>query len=162
MWLPPLALMVLSYAVRPVFVERYLIASFIPFFILAAIGIMELPSPMARAAAAILAVMLALGHTYAWSRKPHDTQWREGLQIALTADRSGEPISVAPGYAVNVVRYYLPPSPPSIAIDEADPSGAGGNVLLLSDQSKGEGAVKLRMLYPHVVAHPRGLEVRTR
>jgi hypothetical protein len=161
MWLPPLALMVLSYAVRPVFVERYLIASFIPFFILVAIGIMELPPSMLRVSVATLVVVLSLGHIYAWSGKPHDTQWREGLQIALATDRGGKPISVAPGYAVNVVRYYLPVAPQSVAI-EAGSAGASGDVLLISDQSKGEGAARLKAQYPHVVAHSRGLEVRSR
>ena len=96
MWLPPLALQILSYAVRPVFVERYLIASFVPFFMLAAIGIMQLPSTALRTAVASLAVILALGHIYAWSRKPHDTQWREAVAIALASERGDQPIAVAP------------------------------------------------------------------
>jgi hypothetical protein len=162
MWLPPLALLMLSYAVRPVFIERYLIASFVPFFMLSAIGIMQLPSSILRIAAGSLAVILSLGHTYAWSRKPHDTQWREGLVIALAADHGGQPIAVAPSYAINVVRYYMPFSGEPIALVEADPSETGGDVLLLSDQSKGESAARLVGEFPHVIGHPRGLEVRGR
>jgi mannosyltransferase len=162
MWLPPLTLLILSYSVRPVFVERYLISSFIPFFMFAAIGIMELPSPILGMGAAALAVILSLGHVYTWSRKPHDTQWREGLVLALVADRGGEPISVAPGYAVNVVRYYLSSTQGAVQTAEADPVAANGEVLLLSDQSKGERAAKLTADYPHVAARVRGLEVRSR
>lgn len=162
MWLPPLSLIVLSYAVRPVFVERYLITSFVPFFILAAVGIMELPSNVPRAAAAILVVILSLAHTYAWSHKPHDTQWREGLRLALASDRNGQPISVAPGYAVNVARYYLPSSAQTIELIEADSPAANGDVLLLSDQSKGNAAVKLASQYPRIIARIRGLQIRGR
>ncbi|HEX4209656.1 MAG TPA: hypothetical protein VHY56_04630, partial [Candidatus Binataceae bacterium] len=161
MWLPPLALMGASYALRPVFVERYLIAAFVPFFILAAIGIMELPTNRMRTAAAILAVVLALGHDYAWSLKPHDTQWREGARIAVAMVPRGNPISVAPGYAVNVVRYYLDGSAAVTQAHESDSSApSDGEVLLLSDQSKGEVAQKLRSEYPHVVMALRGLELR--
>lgn len=162
MWLPPLALMAASYALRPVFVERYLIAAFVPFFILVAIGIMELPGNAMRTTAATLAVILALGHVYAWSRKPHDTQWREGTRIAAATVTGSHPISVAPGYAVNVVRYYLGDAAAATQTRPADPSApANGDVLLLSDQSKGEVALKLAAQYPHVVAHLRGLEVRS-
>jgi mannosyltransferase len=161
MWLPPLALMVLSYAIRPVFVERYLITSFVPFFILAAIGIAELPSNSLRAAATTVVVILSLGHVYGWSRKPHDTQWREGLRIALAA-HDGKPISVAPGYAVNVARYYLPESQPAIELVQADPVGAAGDVLLLSDQSKGEVAARLAAEYPNLLTRVRGLQIRGR
>jgi hypothetical protein len=161
MWLPPLALMIASYALRPVFVERYLIAAFIPFFILAAIGIMELPGNPLRIAAATLGIILALGHVYAWSRQPHDTQWREGTRIGVATALDSHPISVAPGYAVNVVRYYLGDAS-SAQTRAADSSSAtNGDVLLLSDQSKGERAQELTAQYPHIVAHLRGLEVRS-
>ena len=68
-------------------------------------------------AVASLAVILALGHIYAWSRKPHDTQWREAVVIALAADHGDQPIAVAPGYAINVVRYYMPFSGEPFALD---------------------------------------------
>jgi len=116
MWTPPIVLMFVSYAIRPVFVERYLISCFVPFFILIAIGIAELRAPSARFAALGLTVALALGHMIAWDRKPHDTQWHEAVRFAATSlapPSSSSSISnnatlaVAPGYAVNVVRYYL-------------------------------------------------------
>ncbi|HUN57254.1 MAG TPA: hypothetical protein VMU41_04010 [Candidatus Binataceae bacterium] len=162
MWLPPLALMAASYALRPVFVERYLIASFAPLFLLAAMGIMELPTNAMCSAIAILAVILSLGHVYDWSRKPHDTQWREGTRIAVEAASRGHPISVAPGYAVNVVRYYLGDAASSTPTGPAELSAtAHGDVLLLSDQSKGGMALRLAAQYPHMVARLRGLEVRS-
>jgi 4-amino-4-deoxy-L-arabinose transferase-like glycosyltransferase len=161
MLLPPLALMAASYALRPVFVERYLIAAFVPFFILAALGILELPGNLVRTAAATLAVILALGHVYAWSRRPHDTQWREGALVAVATASGSHPISVAPAYAINVVRYYLGDAAAAQTRAADSSAVANGDVLLLSDQSKGEAALKLTAQYSHVVAHLRGLEVRS-
>jgi len=161
MWLPPLALMAASYAIRPVFVERYLLSSFVPLFMLAALGIVELPSAAAKVAATILTVALALGHGHEWSRKPHDTQWREGVHIALTSISAGQSISVAPAYAVNVVRYYLQDQPAVTQVYPADASRpAGGGVLLAADQGKADSVAKLIAQYPRVVARLRGLEVR--
>jgi mannosyltransferase len=162
MWLPPLTLLAASYALRPVFVERYLIAAFVPFFILAAIGVMELPSNPVRTVAATLAVILALGHVYFWTRKPHDTQWREGTRVAVANASHSHSISIAPGYAINVVRYYLGAAEEAAQTRPANLSTpANGDVLLLSDQSKGEMARKLTTQYPHIVACLRGLEVRS-
>ena len=79
MWAPPLLLMVVSYAIRPAFVERYLLSCFVPFFILVAIGIVEIPRQSARLGAIALMVALAIGHVIAWDRKPHDAQWREAV-----------------------------------------------------------------------------------
>ena len=43
MWLPPLLMLVASYAFSPMFVERYALWCFVPFFMLAALGAWELP-----------------------------------------------------------------------------------------------------------------------
>ena len=160
MWLPPLALLAASYAIRPVFVERYLLASFVPFFLLTAIGIMALPSNLLRTTAAVLAVVFALGHDFAWSHKPHDTQWREGVRIAA-ATALDRPIGVAPGYAINVARYYLAGTPQlKRLVDVTPPPPYPADVLLLADQSIGDKAVNLSAHYPHIVARLRGLQVR--
>ena len=49
MWAPPMAMVVVSYAIAPVFVERYALSCFVPFFVLAALGIFELPGDLVRA-----------------------------------------------------------------------------------------------------------------
>jgi uncharacterized membrane protein len=160
MWAPPLALMAVSYAFRPLFVERYLLSSFVPLFMLAALGIIELPLISARIAAVILAVALALGHCHEWSRKTHDTQWREGVRIAIASITSGQSISVAPDYAVNAVRYYLGSAP---AVIHAYPLGdSAGQILLVADQSKAPGNANQLLAYPHLLAHLRGVTVRSR
>jgi hypothetical protein len=176
MWTPPIALMLVSYAIRPAFVERYLISSFVPFFILIAIGIVELPRPPIRLGALGLIVALALGHVAAWNRKPHDSQWREAAQLARnslasrasidaqTSTPADAAIAVAPGYAVNVVRYYLHADPAPSSAHPLNPHGLDtAPVIILGDQGVASGtAAALARQYPHVLANLRGVVVRTR
>ena len=109
MWAPPLMMLVASYAIAPVFVERYALSCFVPFFILVALGIFELPGDLRRAPAALaLAVAFSLGHIVSYDRKPHDAQYREAIAAADSALKPGEVMTVIPSYAIEVLRYYLP------------------------------------------------------
>jgi hypothetical protein len=185
MWTPPIVLLFVSYAIRPAFVERYLISCFVPFFILIAIGIVELPAQSARVGAILLAVALALGHVVAWDRKPHDVQWREAAQVAVTSitattsgtsegsgdsktsstlTSSGATLAVAPGYAINVLRYYLPAAP---ALELAHPADTTARdpapVIIIGDQGVApQTAAALDREYPRLLAHLRGVVVRGR
>ncbi len=176
MWAPPFVLLVVSYAIRPAFVERYLVSCFVPFFILMAIGIVELRSRFARTGALALAVIFALGHVVAWARKPHDVQWREAARVAEAAlassasQTSAKPISsdaavaVTPRYAVNVVRYYLGDNPMvrrAHALDKRGPDPA--TVIIIGEQGVApEMAAGLHRRYPHRLAVLRGVVVRER
>jgi 4-amino-4-deoxy-L-arabinose transferase-like glycosyltransferase len=176
MWAPPFVLLAVSYAIRPAFVERYLVSCFVPFFILMAIGIVELRSRFARNGALALAVILALGHIVAWARKPHDVQWREAARAAQAAlassasETSAKPISgdatvaVTPRYAVNVVRYYLGDIPrvrSAHALDKHGPDPA--SVIIIGEQGVAPAmATELRRRYPHRLAVLRGVVVRER
>ena len=164
MWTPPLLLMLISYAIRPAFVERYLVSCFVPFFILVAIGIVELPGVAARVGAIALVGALAIGHVAAWDRKPHDVQWREAVRAATTGTGNGVGLAVAPGYASNVVRYY---SDGNSAVPPAHPADAGGRdstaVVIIGDQGiTSATAAALVREYPRVLAKLRGVVVRER
>ena len=136
MWLPPLLMLFASYAFSPMFVERYALWCFVPFFMLAALGAWELrvavahrqlrtgSTRLAAIGAIGLSVALALGHIHAYGRRPHDTQWREAARAAAGALTPGMKIAVAPPYAVNVVRYYLRDTPSAEAAVPADDSAA--------------------------------------
>jgi hypothetical protein len=191
MWSPPIVLMVVSYAIRPVFVERYLISCFVPFFILIAIGIVELRKPCARIGAIALLFVLALGHVVAWNRKPHDAQWREAVQVASrsatstdlatstasttstapdtsvnsgTKIASGNAFAVAPGYAVSVVRYYLGAGPATPLAHPADTRGRDpAPVIIIGDQGVApQTGSALDREYPRLLANLRGVVVRGR
>jgi 4-amino-4-deoxy-L-arabinose transferase-like glycosyltransferase len=172
MWAPPLLVLLVSYAVAPVFVERYVVSSFVPFFVLVAVGVWELIAPPGvsefranamRFGALVVVVALSLGHIYGYDRKPHDTQWGEAAQIAASAAKPGDPIAVAPGYAVNVMRYYLRNRPDADAVLPALGDYHTATVVVIGDQGVSPAiARKLDREYPHLLAHPRGVMVRLR
>jgi len=162
MWAPPLMMVAASYTVAPVFVERYALSCFVPFFILAALGIFELPGDLVRIGALVLAVAFSAGHIVSYDRKPHDAQYREAITQADSALKPGEVMTVVPSYAIEVIRYYLPAGQLSRAVrfDSAAPPVA---VLILGDQNLAPGgAQSYAKEYPQTVARLRGVTVLRR
>ena len=159
MWAPPLMMVVASYAIAPVFVERYALSCFVPFFILVALGIFELPGDLVRAGALALAVAFSLGHIVSYDRKPHDAQYREAIAAADSSLKPGEVMTAIPSYAIEVLRYYLPADQLDRAV-RYDPSASPAAVLILGDQNLAPGAAQsYRKEYPNVVARLRGVTV---
>jgi mannosyltransferase len=174
MWMPVLIMFGFSLLVRPVFVERYVLGSFVPFFILAALGILTLEPKLIRLSTGALCLVLTLGHVYAYGLKPHDAQWREATAIALSSARPADAIVIAPAYAINVARYYTT-APIRSALDKGsrlmpisarDTDGAAvdeANVLILGDQGMTASEhARLSTAFPHLVSRFRGVEVRLR
>jgi uncharacterized membrane protein len=162
MWAPPAMMIVASYTIAPVFVERYALSSFVPFFILVALGIFELPGDLVRLGALALAVAFSIGHIVSYDRKPHDAQYREAIAAADSALKPGEAMTVVPSYAIEVIRYYLPPDRLNRAV-RFDPSAPPVAVLILADQNLASDAARsYRQEYPQVVARLRGVTVLRR
>ncbi|HYL60100.1 MAG TPA: hypothetical protein VEU51_14615 [Candidatus Acidoferrales bacterium] len=160
MWAPPLIMMLASYTLTPIFVERYALTCFVPFFILAALGISELPTDFARIGALALAVLLSAGHIVSYDRKPHDAQWQEAVAAADAESKPGELIGVAPAYAVEVARYYLPPPHRDRAV-RRETGALSAAVLIVGQQSLHPAAAEAyRREFPQVVAELRGVTVR--
>lgn len=163
MWLPPLLMLIASYGFSPMFVERYALWCFVPFFMLAALGAWELPGRSTPAVAIGLAVFLALGHLHTYRRRPHDTQWREAARAAAVALAPGLKIAVAPPYAVNAMRYYLRDTQ---AAESAVPAGAADmadahiRILVIGDQWNARGeAAKLLAQFPRLLGAFRDVRV---
>jgi mannosyltransferase len=162
MWTPPLMMLIVSYAIAPVFVERYALSSFVPFFMLAALGILELPGELLRVTALALAVAFSLGHIISYDRKPHDAQYREAIAAADSALKPREIMTAIPAYAIEVLRYYLPAGQQDRAV-RYDPSASPASVLILGDQSLAPGAAESYTKdYSNVVARLRGVTVLRR
>lgn len=182
MWGPVLMLMAVSYALKPLLLERYALSCFVPFFILAALGLHQIAAPRWRAGALALALALSLGHLAAHYRRPHDVQWREATGLAIAKARAQAGIAVAPDYAVNVVRYYLERDARRRG-RQGEEAGSAGRVaqrrviaMPLSQARAAQSALlivgrpgvpadaraRLTALYPRLVASLRGVEVRER
>jgi hypothetical protein len=159
MWAPPLMMLIASYALAPVFVERYALSCFVPFFILVAVGIFEMPGDRVRAGALALVVAFSLGHIVSYDRKSHDAQYREAIAAADSALKPGEVMTVVPSYAIEVVRYYLPVDQLHRAV-RYDSSAPPAAVLIIGDQNLApDDAQSYKKEYPQTVAHLRGVTV---
>jgi uncharacterized membrane protein len=164
--LGPIALaMAVSYSFTPFEETRYVIGSVAAFFILAGIGIAEIAD--ARLGLCLLALLLAisLDHVRRNFARPEFVPWREATALALHSASPDEAIGVAPGYAVNVARYYTPSGlrakvePTMVDCDTAHPQ-----VLILTgtDLMSREDVAALRACAPIVLARWRLIEVRRR
>jgi len=168
MLLPPILVLIASYLMRPAFVERYLLASFVPFFLLVALGIWDTKGRVARLAVLGLVAALALAHVYAYRQRPHDVQWREAVEAAAGV----RAIAVAPPYAVEVVRYYFRElrlvGAGGPALEPVGTSSSGGDAGLAPVAIVGDAGVsqaetaRIVLAYPHLRARLRGVIVRER
>ena len=162
MWLPPVVMVAASYAIAPVFVERYALSCFVPFFILVAIAIFAIPRESARFGALAIALALSIGHIVSYTRKPHDAQYREAVAAADAALKPGEVATVLPSYAIDVVRYYLPADHRDRAV-RYDALSTNPAVLILGDENSApDVAESYRKDYPQTIARFRGVTVMGR
>lgn len=161
MWAPPVLLVLGSYLWRPMFVERYAIYSFPPFFMLAAIGICSVREVRALALAALIAIAFALGHAHSYWSKPHDTDWSGASHIAAAALAPGDTVAVLPPYAVEVVRYYLVPPLRQYAVRYG--AGQNSRVVVLAEQFHNRSLrTEVRREFPQVLGRFRGVTVLSR
>jgi len=161
MFAPPVVLTIVSYALQPAFVERYLLASFVPFFVLAAIGLLELRPASLRPGALALLAALALAHVEAWNRKPHGVSFAEAAAAASTGLPSADAIGIAPRYAASVVRYYLRNTKPTRTIEAADAQPPPA-VVIIADTFDPAETAELARRYPRPLARFDGVMVRGR
>ncbi len=162
MWAPPLMMLAASYLLTPIFIERYALSCFVPFFILAAVGMFELRAAWARAGVLAIVVLLSLGHDYEYYRRPHDAQFREATLIAAAHLKPGESMTAVPNYAIEVLRYYLPASDEGRAVAFASDRKTAAIVIVREQGDAPATVAAVRREYPRLIATVRGLEVRGR
>jgi mannosyltransferase len=157
MLLPPIFVLGASYILRPAFVERYLLSSFVPFFLLVAFGIWNARRLPAQSVLLALVTLLALGHVNSNWRHPHDVQWREAVQAATGATRGT--LVVSPPYAIDVVRYYLRDATRNRRVVAAESKFAAVAIVADSGVSPTEIA-RIAAVYPRLLIRLRGVIVR--
>ncbi|HVA83354.1 MAG TPA: hypothetical protein VNF28_00485 [Candidatus Binataceae bacterium] len=164
--LAPMAIvMAVSYTFTPFEETRYVISSVAAFFILAGGGLAAIEGTRLRLALLALVVALSLDHVRRDFIQPQYVQWREATALALAANApGGGTIAVVPAYAVNVVRYYLPPKWRASVEPAGEQCEMRQRVLLLSGEQVLAPArlAALRDCAPLVVARLRLVEVRKR
>lgn len=157
MLVPPVLVLAGSYLIRPGFVERYTLASFVPFFLLVALGISSVRGVPVQSALLALVAVLAVGHDYSYRRHAHDVQWCEAVRAATGT--TGRTIVVAPPYAADVVRYYLRDSRSDWSLEAGNTQSASVAIVADSGVSPAE-AAHIAAACPRLLMRLRGVIVR--
>jgi hypothetical protein len=161
--LPPIVLFAGSYLITPMLVTRYLISSFVPVFILTAIGIESIPSRKFRSVAFIAIVTLCVLRASSDFR-PGDNRWRDACEIALTNSCSGQRVGASSEYYL--ISYYMPAAQRRtvkiIRFPFDDTERKAPRVVILSPTASPEEAAEIRREYPVVVAKFKNITVVSR
>ena len=161
--LPPIVLFAGSYLVTPMLVTRYLISSFVPLFILTAIGIGSLSSRNYRAIALIAIVSLSILRVSS-DLRPGDHRWRDACQIALT--KAGSQLRVGACHGSYLVSYYMPAaqrdSVQVVRVPFHGTESEAPRVAIISPTVTPAQAAEIRREYPIVVARFKNVIVVSR
>ena len=149
--LPPIALFAGSYIVTPMLVTRYLISSFVPVFILTAIGIESIPVETYRVIALVAIVSLSILRDSS-DLRPGDDRWHRACELALAHDGPERRVGACHDYYL--VSYYIGAPQrdqvqvirvPSHRADHLDPG------VVVASPTAGTGQIaELRRTYPEV------------
>jgi mannosyltransferase len=160
---PAIVLFAGSYLITPMLITRYLVSSFVPLFILTAIGIESIPARRYRSVAIIAIVSLSVLRASSDFR-PGDNRWRDACEIALTSSCSKQRVGTFNEYYL--VSYYMPAAQRhAVKIVRVPFEGAekkAPQVVILSPTVSPGEATEIRREYPVVVAKFKNLTVVSR
>ena len=151
--LPPIALFAGSYILTPMLVTRYLISSFVPLFILTAIGIESIPSEKYRVLALVAIVSLSVLRDSS-DLRPGDDRWRRACELALAHDGPERRVGACHDYYL--VSYYIgAPQRDAVQVirvpsHQADRMNTG--VVVASPTAAAAQIAELKREYPEVAA----------
>src|SRR5208282_844005 len=161
--LPPIVLFAGSYLVAPMLVTRYLISSFVPLFILTAIGIESLPSRNYCAVAIIAIVSLSILRVSS-ALRPGDSRWRDACATALAKAGSQRRVGAVNEYYM--VSYYMPSaqrdSVQIVRIPFHGTASEAPRVVIVSPTVAPAQLAEIRRDYPVVVAKFKNVTVVSR
>jgi hypothetical protein len=161
--LPPIILFAGSYIATPMLVTRYLISSFVPIFILTAIGIEGLPSRNLRAVAIIVIVSLSILRDSSDLRLG-DHRWRNACEVALA--NAGPERRVGASNEYYLISYYIPAAErDSVQVVRVPSHGTGNEtpqVVIVAPTLGPAQAAEIRREYPVVVGKFKDVTVVSR
>ena len=102
---PLIISLILSFAIRPIFVSRYLIEITPALYLLAARGIDNIDSSVASRTARKNAATFTLG-LYNYYAHPHKAQWGEATNFIEQESRAGDIVVIYPDYDQLPFNYY--------------------------------------------------------
>ena len=160
---PPLILFAGSYLVTPMLVTRYLISSFVPIFILTAIGIESIPSRHFRSVALLAIVSLSVLRASSDFRRGDD-RWRDACEEAL--QKSGPHHRVGTYNEFFLVEYYMPEAERStvkvVRIPFEGVERKAPQVVILSPTVPAADVTEIERQYPEVAGKYKNVIVVSR
>jgi hypothetical protein len=158
---PFAAVAMLSLLGRPMMVERYVLLALVAFLGLAAMGAAVFESAPGRILVFLLIAWLSARALRHWSGFWVD--WQKAVAMAYAGSPANAEIGVVPGYAVNVVRYSLPPEQRLRAVEVNSQCG-DSQILIVSPGRPITSAhlSELRACYPRLLGRATRVEVRAR
>ncbi len=159
--IPPIVLFAGSYLVTPMLVTRYLISSFVPLYILTAIGIEYLPSPNYRAIAIVAIVSLSILRVSSILRAG-DNRWRDACEIALS--NAGPDGRVGVSHEYYLVSYYMPVASRKqlVRVPFNGTENEAPRVVIISETLGPTQVAEIRRAYPVLVARFKNVTVVSR
>lgn len=158
---PFAAVAVLSLLGRRMMVDRYVLLALVAFLGLAAAGAAAFESAGARILILLLVVLLsarALRHSSAFW-----VDWKKAAAIACAESPANAAIGVVPGYAVNAVRYHLPPERRPFAVGLGAQCGDSQVVIVNPGRPVLPAYMSvLKACYPRILGRATRVEVRAR
>jgi hypothetical protein len=137
-------------------VDRYVLIALVAFLGLAAIGAASFENRFAPTA--MLGLILCSVKTV----NPPSVDWRRAASIASSASVGNSSIGVVPVFAVDVVRYHLPPEQRPLAVGLKSQCG-NPRILIVSPSSVSPPFMStLKSCYPRLLRRDQFLEVRSR
>jgi hypothetical protein len=157
---PFAAVVTLSLLGRPMMVDRYVSLALIMFVGLAATGAAAFPGKWGRFLVLLLVVWLsvrALRHSSEFW-----VDWKSAVNITCARSAADATITVVPAYAVNAVRYHLPPMRRPLAFGLTSQCGDSEVLIINSSHLISPAYLRqLRACYPHLLGQATRVEVRT-
>jgi mannosyltransferase len=170
MFVPPLAMLLISYAMLPIFVDRYALSSVVPFLILVAVGIHELVPGWVRWLALTVvtsACGVALLPIFSDQQSQWMVKWSEAAAITARNLKPTEYAVVESDWMVNVVKYYLRTNPETQVVgaklEELKRAPSDPAILVINDRSALDDPAGTKFLLwaaPEVLAKFHGVSVR--
>jgi len=161
--LPAISLFAGSYLVTPMLVTRYLISSFVPVFILTAIGIESLPSWNYRAGAVVAIVILSILRVSSDLRLG-DHRWRDACEVAVANAGPERRVGVSNEYYL--VSYYIAAAQPDNLQVVRFPAHASGSeqprVVIVAPTLAPAQVAEIRREYPVVLGKFKNVIVLSR
>jgi hypothetical protein len=153
LWMPPIVLMAGTWLVMPMLVTRYIVVSFVPLYILAAIGIASMNSNAMYASALAATLVLSGARAINYLRVPRNDQIRQACAAALAMTGPHGRIGTVRDYYL--VRYYMPPDRRSDVVQLT----RRGNfdrfsdvpVVILGSHARPNDLALFEHFYPHLV-----------